>query len=1593
MNNNSNPTQNSQFSEKIEKRLNSWKQKLIDLTKRNRLLNFKESKTSTVKIIDEIPTEVFKMIHIEGNTFNFLSFPDKDDENKLFDVDKAPNIKLESTQFSKYDPDSIEEKHSDLNLQTGLKFKDLIKKLKRIEFQAKQVMEEHGYNVLFLALGFLKWYEDDNSEAPLLSPLVMLPVELYKKTINSDYQLRCIDEEAFINPAIQYKLKTDFQISLEDISENIEDFDPISYFSSINRLIEKRDRWSLQNDIYLSLFSFAKFSMYRDIEAHRDKYSSNMIIKKIIGEAVQLNKDIDPVPANEIDEKCPPQQIFQVLDADSSQQEAIEAVKSGANIVIQGPPGTGKSQTITNIIGESLAQGKKVLFVSEKMAALDVVYNRLDDVGLATNCLEIHSHKASKMHIYKQLKNAYELANPGKPKDTKLFAELTEKKKNNNLYVNTLHKTFEPFGVTVYWIIGHLNNLKEIELIQFDLKELKNISYQELAEKLLILSSVEKRVSLIGHPYKHPFWGCDLHRINEFELDKLKSIITGSISKFKKTSQLKEEIETFIKLSFKNIYELNRFKERIVALTDSHQIESALVNVNDIENNKDKILDSLSEIEHYNAEYQEILDCFKAEFFQEDISKILEDLKTKYSNGLRLVKPGYYQIKKIIKLQAKSTMKLKYDEIVELFEKTSSNLIELNSIREKFNLLKPMLDSLWDSENTDTAEVRKQLSWIDKYRSDYGYEYEYEKELHKYLVSNTNISESLLKNIDSFETAFGEINSLIKQMDHILKFDKNTISKRLGVDEENNIENIFQMAVIETINVLLKEFVNNLDTVIDWTRYNRAFDKCKEHKLDNYIHFYFSRKDNNLNEIVDQFKKAVLYQWFDEIKTNNPILNNFESHLHEKNIKEFQETDRNHINLSRALVRYDIFQKTPKTSWEPSSSSELGILLKQFRLKRRHMPVRKLFQKIPNIVLDITPCLMMSPLSLSLYIDPGKIEFDLVVFDEASQISPEDSIGAIVRGKQIVVAGDTEQMPPTNFFSSILSYDEDNNDDEYEAPDLESILDECLTMGIPQYTLKWHYRSKHESLISFSNKYIYNGKLLTFPSPEFGTNHSGVSLVYTPENTYDRGGSGTNFKEAELVAKEIYRHYKVAPNKSLGVVAFSQKQQRLIIDVLEQMRRNDTSLESIIEATEEKLFIKNLETVQGDERDVIFISIGFGKDKHGRFSMNFGPLNKVGGERRLNVLVTRARQQVKVFSSINGHDFDLSKTQSQGVRLLKQYLDYAESGGDDDLLEYDMDLSHKFDEDNIFEKSVYDQLQKLHIKCIPQVGCSGYKIDFGILNPDNPSEFILALECDGASYHSSHTARDRDRLRQEVLERLGWKFHRIWSTDWFLNPKREMDKLLQAIKNAKNISGQKEKLNKEVIEIGTELVFDEPKQMNNGVKTIDYERFHLNETKKQEDFYNAMEWGNNNSIPSYILKILEVENPIHIKELSTRVINIYGITKVGSRILKFMTKEVKKLHQNNSLILKSDFIYNPDCEITVIRKRSNEDAVKNIEYVAPEEIELAINTVLAHEKTIDFEPLLQHIAMIFGFQRTGPKFKEYVGEIIRKMELVKKNVK
>lgn len=629
----------------------------------------------------------------------------------------------------------------------------------------------------------------------------------------------------------------------------------------------------------------------------------------------------------------------------------------------------------------------------------------------------------------------------------------------------------------------------------------------------------------------------------------------------------------------------------------------------------------------------------------------------------------------------------------------------------------------------------------------------------------------------------------------------------------------------------LLNFANHYDACLNgfgelnkWLDYKETRDECDKRGLADFT-AKIAAANNSITDVQAAFERGFYRQWISFAIDTVPAIQGFRRRVHEQRIERFVKTDEKQFDRAQKRIRNEIIRNYEKAAKEGKFGYESSILLHEMGKKRRIMPLRRLFREIPNLLLALKPCLMMSPLSVAYFLEANLYKFDMVIFDEASQIFPQDAIGAIFRGKQVIIAGDTKQLPPTSFFTSNTGNGDDafDNDDDYDDEVYDSILEETASI-LPSRTLLWHYRSKHEHLIAFSNQNIYRGELITFPSSNESERDTGVEFVYVEDGYYEGTGKNCNIVEAKRIVQLIKEHIDKYPNRSLGIIAFSEKQQNAIALEVQRFREKNPTYEAFFaEGKEDEFFIKNLENVQGDERDTIIFSVGYAKTKEQKannrpMTMRFGPLGVQGGERRLNVAITRAKINIKLVSSILPSDIDLGRTESEGVRMLRSYIEFAMNG------EAALASARTNVRPDDFVDAVAQYLTERGYKVDKYIGCSGYKIDIAVKHPSEiVRQFAAGIECDGYSYKSARTARDRDRLRESVLKSMGWNMYRVWSAEWYKNPETEGEKLIAFIKSAieecdKKIKAIEEEKNKEQERIRLEREAEERKRREDAAR-------------------------------------------------------------------------------------------------------------------------------------------------------------------------------
>ena len=1269
---------------------------------------------------------------------------------------------------------------------------ELDKRLLSLAHDAQISLEESGANTLFLAVGVMEWQDQnlpgERGQKVHSAPILLIPVTLTRQSVRSGYKLRRLDEETRVNVTLLEKLRRDFEIEVKGVNPPPEDDSGVDVPKILKRFrnaVLNSKGFQVKDDAYLGIFQFTKFLLWKDLMDRAEELRKNPVVAHLIDTPrntfVPQDGIAEPVPPRTLDDTLPAAKNFCIRDADSSQLGAVASAAAGLSFVMIGPPGTGKSQTIANIIATFIAMGKTVLFVAEKRAALEVVQHRLEEAGLGPFLLEVHSNKAGKSEIVAQFRNAVDFGAAGTPEEWDHCASTLQQLRTElNATVCALHKRL-PNGHCAYRchgiLVGMTGNLPRLSF-----KAIGEHTPELLTEMRRLLRDLAARLVEMPDFATHPLQGVrrrewapawesqtlaaldDLRRRARALADAMAALgDTISVEFPDQTLRQLEAIGAFLSAAVTPPIITERLLRAAPDDLREMSRRGCLAVLGDrnaravLEGWKIPLLLSLDPAQKQREWIAACESFFLARPFA----------KSRVRKSLALYSPGGTA-------PASADMEALLARIFALHEGD-------RLLREADNALSPVFDVTWNHGQPAEGALERVNDWQLSYRKASATLAAVAPELAAALIARvenllSSAPEALTEggaahaSIADFLAAEQAFAAALDAVRPLLDLEENTLAKARMPDHALT---------------LARNVTGNVGELRNWCRLQDLRAQAADAELSPLVE---AVDDDRLqpSELPDAFEKAYARASLDKLVNDEVILQKFFKDEHAQRIEEFRNLDVKLTRLAGRVVQALAASRRPRTTDVRDKSvdfGEVGILNSEMTKKTRHKAIRQLFTEIPTILPKLKPCLLMSPLSVAQYLDAAHPRFDAVVFDEASQVPVCDAIGAMARGTQVIITGDPQQLPPTSFFQRSNSPDDEDNSEFEDLPETaESILDECDAAGLPKVNLAWHYRSRHESLIAFSNHHYYGNRLLT--NPEAAVKDDGVRFAYVG-GVYDRGGSQTNKAEAEAVVAAIAAHYRDPAKNgvSIGVVTFNSQQQGLIEALLDEACLKDEELDTLVSAeSREPLFIKNLENVQGDERDIIVFSTTFGRDASGVLSNNFGPINKPGGERRLNVAITRARQGVEVFSSLRAEDIDLSKTASIGARHLKAYLDFAARGRSTLPALVRSELTDAFDSE--FERKVAGALRSQGWDVHTQIGCSAYRIDMAVVHPEHPGAYAIGIECDGATYHSSATARDRDRLRQSVLENLGWRIHRVWSTEWFHNTEKEKAQLFETVRRA-----------------------------------------------------------------------------------------------------------------------------------------------------------------------------------------------------------------
>lgn len=1484
-----------------EDRLARWQRKLLDLSLRNNLLNFRSGKKALK--LEAPDAGAVEDLLSDGQALKLLPRPD------LMDGADPRNQAI----YEGREREDVRRGHALDALKrrevfVGVAQEELETRLVDLYRAARATLQDGGANTLFLALGFLSWTRDDKAGQRYRAPLVLVPVTLNRKSARSGFTLTLHDDEPRFNPTLIEMLRQDFRLNLGvadgELLRDDAGLDVAAIWNSVSHAIKDIKGWEVTEDVVLAMFSFAKHLMWKDLTERTDQLRENAVVRHLIDTPRESYPSGVAFPSpKSLDCEFAPEQTFCPLPADSSQLSAVMAAVRGKDFVLIGPPGTGKSQTIANLIAQCLAEGKRVLFVSEKIAALDVVYRRLREVGLGEFCLELHSSKARKLDVLAQLQKSWEAQGSIDTDAWRSEAQRLKRLRDQlNVYVERLHWRHAN-GMTIYEAIGRVADGREVPALSLSWSTANAHgaaamdAMREIVDRLEVNAQavgqgalLSNPLAAIGHSDWSPSWQQHL-------IDVTRGVIPAAYAVERAYERFAQAVGLprmpLIRRARGAVAVLARILPnaagrdwRFVLRADTRAIAARLQEGMTLLANHREInseispqwLDSLVSacqrglalLKRRRETFEQLGQPWSADVVEAlmkglgwlgEIDQATKQLSVQYSEQVEQLNVNQLQREWAKAEKAmwplswlgKRRIRAALDAAVagegepNVAEDIRS-LVRIRALRAEVSGLEmgPATGDVWAGLRTrpDFAQcalhfqqalgaARGEQPWEDA-----GFEpiatgrcgERLAKELTRLrtlkaldaeLMALANLAPATAglwaglatheENLEAalrFQSALRDVREAgVLSGDHeavargdcgaALSADFQRLRQRAGIEQKlaayEDLRDItahlwnslktrvdelekalhFQASIsaaianlattpeeIGAIKVPLDRLIGDGNALLEptgpiagegdaylnvWGALQPAIDRltaagslsdaakvdfgdvslndliqrCEaivrsESRLHTWCAWCKVREQAlrlGLAPMVDGIENGVVVRgavrrafetnysrwWLNAVVDEEPVIRTFVSAEHEKRIGDFRALDDRFTELTRAWVRAGLCADLP-TQDSVTKNSEWGILRHEMNKKKRHMPLRELMTRIPTALTKLTPCLLMSPLSIAQYLATDATTFDVVVFDEASQIPVWDAVGAIARGRQVVMVGDPKQLPPTNFFNRA----ESDVDDEDVEGDLESILDECLGANLPTMNLAWHYRSRNESLIAFSNHRYYGGALVTFPSPV--TEDGAVSFHYV-KGSYEKGGARINKPEAKALVADLVGKLKSSGFResklTIGVVTFNSEQQALIEDLLDDERRKDPSIESYFAEMElEPVFVKNLESVQGDERDIMYFSITYGPDLSGAVSMNFGPMNREGGERRLNVAITRARHELRVFSSLRAEQMDLARTQALGVRDLKHFLEFAERGP---LALTEATAGSRGDFESPFEEAVASALAKKG-NCTPRLG-------------------------------------------------------------------------------------------------------------------------------------------------------------------------------------------------------------------------------------------------------------------------------------------------
>ncbi len=1432
--------------ERIQSKQDLWESKLLDLTRRNMLLNL--PKNGMALPLMSAHAEGLEDALADGEEFRILPAPE------WAALPEGTSSLYESVRWPASVGDRITSEYRSHRLYSFLDEGRLAKELTSIYRAARDFRQENGVSSLYLAIGALRytWTRESSwrpvrkaaaakapakgaglsgpdaghagpaadlhevtlapedrdfpedlagaSAAPsIYAPLILIPIEIVRKPANQGYALRMRDEEPRFNTTLLELIRQDVGIEVPGIDPLPSDehgTDVRAVLSAVRGAVFVMDGWDVCETCVIGNFRFSQFALWNDIHGHEAFLRGSDVVRSLIKGYVDFGRENlvpgadNPVvigvanadgvtlrnPAGETQEKD--DRLLIPITVDESQLSAVERAAKGDTFVLHGPPGTGKSQTITGMIAALMAQGKNVLFVAEKRAALTVVEKRLTALGLDPFCLELHSDKASRKQVLTQLEKALSVPKNAFPEGYgESLERLGRTASELDEYKEHLHRK-QPSGLSVREMVDRYEEVRGVlERISFDPKEAAALTGDQIASHPALIGmllatgkgirgipeSPMQRIGLTWYPAEL--------RLN------LRGQASGYCDALAALEDAGRQLSAAVgmpELAAREDYERAEEYAELWFKSSADAAEYApLLGANRAELEKWYALDS-----SFAAKEQAILSRWTPEFLELDMDAFREELALAQKKFF-----GKTAAVAAVRDAVRNGAAAGPSGAGFPFGMTEGRDAAEDGYAAATGRETDAVDAAgWEPATLEAADIPAALSEVERFQI----------ERDNYRAAFAALAPYSRAIVEAYPE-YGLYRQALKQAEEIRNsasafpggFDALAAGNAAGTGQawkryqtawrrEEQIRLEFYAATecaepdpaagewIQSETAFARYLIDNLGPLKDWVLYNKARQDCFAAGLKPAVEAF----EHGMvpERIASAVRKGLSFALIEHAIASDPVLSSFSGASFDATVEQFKALDDLVLRLTRDEAVSLLASRVPTGLESPGIGVEVALLRKAIASGARGMSIRQLFARIPHILRKLVPCMLMSPNSVAQYLERDNRLFDVVIFDEASQIPTSRAIGALARARSAVIVGDPRQMPPTTFFMGTGPQAED-----LALDDLDSILDDTLALGIPSQYLKWHYRSTHESLIAFSNHEFYQNAMVTFPSAN--DRERRVSMVYV-NSEY---GNGVNRGEAEAVVREVERRFADPElrDQSVGIVAFNIKQQAVIEDLLAERFAANPALDVWASSGEEPLFVKNLENVQGDERDVILFSIGYGPDSKGRISMNFGPINQQGGGKRLNVAFSRSKVSMIIYSSLRGSDIEVTETSPEGLKAFRDFLWYAEGRG----LQENSGEAGEAGSAGI-AGNIAEELRKHRYHCVLGVGRSDFRVDIGVIDPANPERYLMGILLDGQNYRDAGNTRDRELSQMSVLTRLGWKVRRIWTVDWWDNRSRVLDSLI-----------------------------------------------------------------------------------------------------------------------------------------------------------------------------------------------------------------------